>query len=119
PQRLPGRRTDTATANLAAAKVERLEGDLTAMNVQGAYDLHRDLLELHGLEHDLRALPRLCRGGPTTCHLCGQLGAARARLDERAQGRQPGQDQGVPVAADDRPRGAAAAAGTGADHGAR
>jgi hypothetical protein len=62
-------RTDPAAPALPAHQVERLESDLPAVHIQRAYDLHRDLLELQVL-NDPRALPRLRRGGPTTCHLC-------------------------------------------------
>src|SRR6266540_2368335 len=67
-QRLAVRRAEPATAHIAGGEVERLVRDLPAMNIQRAYDLHRDLLELQVL-NDPRALARLCRGGPTTSHL--------------------------------------------------
>jgi hypothetical protein len=38
------------------------------MHIQRHYDPHRDLLELRRL-HDIACLPRLSRGGLTTCHL--------------------------------------------------
>src|SRR6266545_345513 len=68
--RLTRRRGDPAAPNLASRQLDRLESDLPAVHIQSAYDLHRDLLELHGLER-LACLPRLSRGGPTTCHLYG------------------------------------------------
>src|SRR5438445_1664017 len=68
--RLTHRRADPAAPNLASRQLDRLERDLPAVHIQSAYDLHRDLLELHGLERPA-CLPRLSRGGPTTCHLYG------------------------------------------------
>src|SRR6266545_6845050 len=68
--RLTRRRGDPAAPNLASRQLDRLESDLPAVHIQSAYDLHRDLLELHGLERPA-CLPRLSRGGPTTCHLYG------------------------------------------------
>src|SRR6266542_5312311 len=54
PEPLPHRparaRADPASPYLTALQVDRLVRDLPAMNIKGAYDLHRDLLELHGLE---------------------------------------------------------------------
>jgi hypothetical protein len=37
PQRLPRRRADAAAANLATARVERLERDLPAMNIESTW----------------------------------------------------------------------------------
>src|SRR5918994_5150266 len=66
--RLAVRRAEPTAPHIDGRQVERLVGDLPAMYVQRAYDLHRDLLELQVL-NDPRALARLCRGGPTTFHL--------------------------------------------------
>jgi hypothetical protein len=60
---------DPSPPGFAAGQLDRPVGDLPAVHIQRSYDLHRDLLELHGPD-DPRALTRLCRGGPTTCHLC-------------------------------------------------
>src|SRR5262245_40700101 len=50
PHRLTIGRTDPAPADLAAADVDGQVGDLAAMNIKRAYDPHRGLLELRGLE---------------------------------------------------------------------
>src|SRR6266545_230978 len=85
--RLTRRRGDPAAPNLASRQLDRLESDLPAVHIQSAYDLHRDLLELHGLERPA-CLPRLSRGGPTTCHLYGafrsEMPSANERLSPRS-----------------------------------
>src|SRR5436190_2025540 len=48
--RLTSRRTDPAAGDLAAIDLDGQVRDLPAMNIKRAYDPHRDLLELHGLE---------------------------------------------------------------------
>jgi hypothetical protein len=50
PERLAIRRADPPARNHAATDVNRQVGDLATMNIKRAYDPHRDLLELHGLE---------------------------------------------------------------------
>jgi hypothetical protein len=48
PQVLPVRRGDLAPAHLPGAGVEVVEGDLLPVDIQPAYDGHRDLLKLRG-----------------------------------------------------------------------
>jgi hypothetical protein len=48
--RLASGRTDPAAPHLTASDVDGRVRDLPTMNIKRAYDPHRDLLELHGLE---------------------------------------------------------------------
>jgi hypothetical protein len=50
PHRLARGRTDPAATHLTASDVDDRVRDLPTMNIKRAYDPHRDLLELHGLE---------------------------------------------------------------------
>src|SRR5919204_3737676 len=87
--RRTSRRANPAAGDLAAADVDGQVGDLAAMNIKRAYDPHRDLLELHGLErpacsntpvprgsHHISSLwsPVVATGGKQS-----QIGTARKR----------------------------------------
>ncbi len=86
PEPLPHRparaRADAATPHLTALQVDRLVCDLPAMNIKGAYHLHRDLLELHGLERPACSNTLVPRGS----HYMSSLWSTGAATDGKSTG---------------------------------
>jgi hypothetical protein len=56
-------------ASLASRGVDPVVGDLPPVDVEAAYDGHRDLLWLPPLRSDAARVPHRAEGVPLTCHL--------------------------------------------------
>ena len=98
-QRLARRRADPAAPHLTALQVERLRRDLPAVYVKCAYDLHLGTSSSSTVFKDLRAVTRLCRGGPTTCHLSSSSGDVPSTRPRAASSRPVRRDLAASTAA--------------------
>ena len=65
-----GGRAELPAASLAGVGVDPVVGDLPPVDVEAAYDGHRDLLWLPPLRSDAASVPHRAEGVPLTCHLC-------------------------------------------------
>ncbi len=83
-ERLPVRRADPATGNLAGSGVQDIESDLLPVQIQPTYDRHRDLLE-HLHEHRAFANPLCSRAEGAPPHvICCVIGCGRRRTGSPA-----------------------------------